>query len=129
MPHAVADEFGQLLPLGAPVEVEALLGDALGVVLAGVPVHSLPPHAFLTQPPRPLHALLPQQGVIGLLVAARLVAPVLCVLAVVNADRHLGLLIMIKSSEKQKESVPGEVTDGRWLGMELLGGRPTLIKK
>lgn len=104
VPHAVADELGQLLPLGAAVEVEALLGDALGVVLAGVPVHSLPPHAFLTQPPRPLHALLPQQRVIGLLIAARLVAPVLRVLAVVNADRHLGLLIAIKVGETERIS-------------------------
>lgn len=89
--HAVADQFGQLFPLRASVEVEALLGDALGVVFARIPACPLPPHAFLTKTPSPLHALLPQQGVIGLLVAARLVPPVLCVLAVINADRHLRL--------------------------------------
>ncbi len=86
VPHAVADQLRQLFPLRASVEVVALLSDALGVVLAGVPVHSLPPHAFLTQTPRPLHALLPQQGVICLVVTARLVAPVLGVLAVVSTD-------------------------------------------
>lgn len=63
VPHAVADQLRQLLPLGASVEVEALLGDALCVVLAGVPAHALPPHALLAQPSCPLHALLPQQGV------------------------------------------------------------------
>lgn len=86
MPHAVADQLGQLFPLRASVEVEALLSDALGVVPARVPVHSLPPHAFLTQTPCPLHALLPQQGVICLIIAARLVPLVLGVIAVVNTD-------------------------------------------
>ena len=64
MPHSIADQLRQLLPLRASVQAEALLSDALGVVLAGVPAASLPPHALLTQTPRPLHALLPQQGVI-----------------------------------------------------------------
>lgn len=64
VPHAVADQLGQLFPLRAPVQVEALLSDALGVVPAGVPARSLPPHAFLTQTTCPLHALLPQQGVV-----------------------------------------------------------------
>lgn len=89
MPHAVADQLGELLPLGAPVEVEALLGDALGVVLARVPAASLPPRAPLAQAPGPLHALLPQQRVIRLVIAARLVPFVLGVLAFVNTDRHL----------------------------------------
>lgn len=64
MPHSVADQLRQLLPLGAAVEVEALLGDALSVVLAGVPAHALPPDALLAQPSGPLHALLPQEGVL-----------------------------------------------------------------
>lgn len=64
MLHPIADQLGQLLPLRAPVEVEALLSNALGVVLARVPTPSLPPHAFLTQTPCPLPALLPQQGVV-----------------------------------------------------------------
>ena len=64
VPHAVADELGQLFPLRAPVQVEALLSDALGVVPVRVPVRPLPPHAFLTQTTGPLHALLPQQGVV-----------------------------------------------------------------
>lgn len=89
MSHAVPDQFRQLLPLRAPIQVEALLGDALGVVFARVPVHALPPHAFLTQAPSPLHALLPQQGVLRLFGAARLVPPVLCVLAVISTHRHL----------------------------------------
>jgi len=89
VPHAVADQLRQLLPLGAPVEVEALLGDALGVVLAGVAAHPLPPDALLAQASRPLHALLPQQGVIRLVVAARLVPLVLGGVAVGEADRHL----------------------------------------
>lgn len=59
MPHPVADQLGQLLPLGASVEVEALLSDALGLIFVQVPVAPLPPHAFLAQTPRPLHALLP----------------------------------------------------------------------
>lgn len=84
MPHAVSDQLRQLLPLRAPVEVEALLGDALSVVFARVPARPLPPHAFLTQTPSPLHALLPQQGVIRLVVAARLVPPVLRVLTVID---------------------------------------------
>lgn len=64
MPHAVAHQLRQLLPLRAPVEVETLLSDALGVVPVRIPVHPLPPHAFFTQTPSPLHALLPQEGVI-----------------------------------------------------------------
>ena len=86
VPHAVADQLGQLLPLGASVQVEALLGDALGVVPARVPAHPLPLAASLAEPPGPLHALLPQQGVIGLVVAASLVPLVLGVLAVVHTD-------------------------------------------
>lgn len=89
MPHAVADQLRQLLPLRAAVEVEALLSDALCVVLAGVSAQPLPPHAFLTQTPCPLHALLPQQRVIRRVIAARLVPPVLRVLAVIDADGYL----------------------------------------
>lgn len=84
MSHSVSDQLRQLLPLRAPVEVEALLGDALSVVFTRVPVHPLPPHAFLTQTPSPLHALLPQQRVVRLVIAARLVPPVLCVLTVID---------------------------------------------
>lgn len=64
MPHSIADQLGQLLPLRAAVEVEALLGYSLGVVLAGVTVHTLPPDALLAQSSGPLHALLPQEGVL-----------------------------------------------------------------
>lgn len=91
VPHAVADQLGQLLPLGAPVEVQALLSDALGVVFGGVPAGPLPPGAFFTQTSCPLHALLPQQRGIRLLVAAGLLPPVFGVLTVVNIDRHLRL--------------------------------------
>lgn len=100
MPHAVADQLGQLFPLRASVEVEALLSDALGVVLARVPGHSLPPHAFLTQTPCPLHALLPQQRVLRLVTrggvsVGRLLLPGLSALATLHAllyvDGHLRL--------------------------------------
>jgi len=64
VPHAVANQLGQFFPLRAPVKAEALLSDALGVVFAGVPVHPLPLHTFLTQTACPLHALLPQLRVI-----------------------------------------------------------------
>lgn len=85
VPHAVADQLGQLLPLGAPVEVQALLSNALGVVFGGVPAGRLPP-AFLTQASGPLHALLPQQRMIRLLGAAGLLTPVFGVLAVVHTN-------------------------------------------
>lgn len=91
VPHAVADQLGQLLPLGASVEVQALLSDALGVVFGGVPAGPLPPGAFFTQTSCPLHALLPQQRGIRLLVAARLLPPVFGVLTVINIDRYLRL--------------------------------------
>lgn len=89
MLHTVFDELGELLALGAPVEAEALLADPLGR-LAGVLV------ALPAEPPCPLHALAPQQRVLGLVagtrvaVVARLDAPVLLdvlgVLAVLNID-------------------------------------------
>lgn len=91
VPHSIADQLGQLLPFGAAVEVEALLGDALGVVLAGVPVHALPPDALLAQSSGPLHALLPQEGVLRWLVGPRLLHSLLGVLTVVHTDRHLWL--------------------------------------
>jgi len=90
--HTVFDELGKLLPLGAPVQAEALLADPLGR-LAGVLV------ALPAQPARPLHALAPQQRVLGLVAGARvpvvagLDAPVLLdvlrVLAVLDIDRDL----------------------------------------
>lgn len=90
--HAVFDQLRQLLPLRAPVQAEALLADPLGR-LAGVLV------ALPAQPARPLHALAPQQRVLGLVagarvpVVARLDAPVLLhvlrVLAVLNIDGDL----------------------------------------
>lgn len=89
MLHAVLDELGKLLPLGAAVEAEALLADPLGR-LARVLV-ALPAEA-----PGPLHALAPQQRVLGLVagagvpVVAGLDAPVLLdvlgVLAVLHVD-------------------------------------------
>lgn len=94
MLHAVLDELGQLLPLGAPVQVEALLADALGAAgRLG---------ALAAQPARPLHALLAQQWVLRLVAARgvavrRLVlprlAPVAGVLALLQSHRHLGLRI------------------------------------
>lgn len=96
VPHAVADQLGQLLPLGAPVEVQALLSNALGVVFGGVPAGPLPPASF-TQASGPLHALLPQQRVVRLLRAAGLLGPVFGVLAVVNTDWHLWLQCYTKT--------------------------------
>lgn len=90
--HAVLDELGQLLPLGAAVQAEPLLADPLGC-LAGVLV------ALPAQPACPLHALAPQQRVLGLVtgarvpVVARLDAPVLLhilrILAVLHVDGDL----------------------------------------
>lgn len=87
--HTVFDKLGELLPLGAPVQAEALLADPLGR-LAGVLV------ALPAQPASPLHALAPQQRMLRLVAGARvpvvagLDAPVLldvlCVLAVLHID-------------------------------------------
>lgn len=89
MLHTVFDKLRKLLPLGAPVQAEALLADPLGR-LAGVLV------ALPAQPACPLHALAAQQRVLGLVAGARvpvvagLDAPVLldvlCVLAVLDVD-------------------------------------------
>lgn len=63
MLHAVLHQLGELLPFRASVQVEPLLRDALrsagrfGVLPA--------------EPPRPLHALLPQQRVLGLVAGGR----------------------------------------------------------
>lgn len=65
MLHAVFDQLGELLPLGASVHVEALLADALGAARGLA--------ALAAQPSCPLHAFLAQQRVLRL-VAARGVA-------------------------------------------------------
>lgn len=92
MLHAVLDELRKLLSLGASIQVEPLLGDAL-CLARGLVV--LP-----AQPPRPLHALLPQQRVLRLVAGGgvpvgRLLLPGLSVVAVflalICADGCLGL--------------------------------------
>lgn len=86
MSHTVPDQIRQLLPLGASVKTEALLGDALAVLLARIPAESLPFPTFLAEPPCPLHALLPQQWVICLVGAAGFFGLVLGVFTVINID-------------------------------------------
>lgn len=86
MLHAVLHQLGQLLSLRAPVQVEALLRDALGPAgwLGALPAES----------PRPLHALLPQQRVLRLVAGGgasvgRLLLPGLASLAVFHALLHV----------------------------------------
>lgn len=86
MLHAVLHQLGQLLPLRATVQVEALLRDALG---AAGRLGALPAEA-----PRPLHALLPQQRVLRLVTGGgvpvgRLLLPGLAPLAVLHALLHV----------------------------------------
>lgn len=89
--HAVFDQLGQLLALGAPVEVVSLLRYAL------CPAPWLV--ALPAQPPRPLHALLPQQGVVRLVTGGGVplslffpgVSSLTELLALVHVDRHLRL--------------------------------------
>jgi len=90
--HAVLDQLVQLLALRPPVQVEPLLWDAIGPAgrLGGLPA----------EPPRPLHALLPQQRVlrlvagggvpVGLLLLPGLPSLAL-LLALLHVDGHLGL--------------------------------------
>lgn len=88
--HAVFDQLRELLPLGAAVQVESLLRDALGAApRLGVPA---------AQPPRPLHALLPQQRVLRLVAARRVpmgalllpgLVPLLGILTLVHVNGHL----------------------------------------
>ena len=92
MSHAVPDQLRQLLPLRASVQAEALLGHALGVVPDWVAAcGQRAPRALLAQAPRPLHALLPQQRILRRVAASGLLPPLPGVLALVHADRHLGL--------------------------------------
>lgn len=92
MLHAILDQLGQLLPLGASVQVESLLRDTLRSAgrFGGLPA----------QPPRPLHALLPQQRVLRLVArggvpVSRLLLPGLftlpMLLALLHVDGHLRL--------------------------------------
>lgn len=93
MLHAVLDQLGQLLALGAPIQVEALLRDALG---AAGELGVLP-----AQTAGPLHALLPQQRVlrlvagggvpVGRLFPPRLAARLALPLSGLHVDGHLGL--------------------------------------
>lgn len=90
--HAILDQLRQLLSLGASVQVESLLRDAL---CSAGRFGALP-----AQPPRPLHALLPQQRVLRLVArggvsVGRLLLPGPSALAMLHAllyvDGHLRL--------------------------------------
>lgn len=92
MLHAVLHQLRQLLTFGASVQVESLLRDALG------PAGRL--DVLPAEPPRPLHALLPQQRVLRLVAGGgvpvrRFLLPGLSSLAVLHAvlrvDGQLGL--------------------------------------
>lgn len=87
MLHAILDELRQLLPLGASVQVESLLRDTLGPAGRFDVLPAQPP-------PRPLHALLPQQRVLGLVArggvsVGRLLLPGLSALAMLHALLHV----------------------------------------
>lgn len=65
MLHAGAHQRVELLPLRAAEEREPLLADALGRAARALGAAARAATTLAAEPPRPLHALAPQQRVLG----------------------------------------------------------------